>query len=69
MKSRDVIVKDEEWLRQWTYPYEDRRALTTEPWRGEGHRWFRSPNVVPLENYRSPDEWFRICSAVWPRRW
>jgi hypothetical protein len=34
-------------------PEEDRRRLFPDtPWRG-GYRWFRSPNVVPIEKYRS----------------
>ena len=27
-----------------------------------------SPNVIPLERYRTRDEWQRICEHVWPRR-
>jgi hypothetical protein len=42
---------DEAFLRQWTLPEEDRRKYTTRPWAGE-FRWFRSPNVVPLEQWR-----------------
>jgi hypothetical protein len=61
-------IEDEEWRRQLTFPYEDRRILTAAPWRGE-HRWFRSANVVALEHYRSRDEWRCICSIFWPRRW
>ena len=42
---------DEDWLRQWTIPEEDRAKYTREPWRGEA-RWFRSSNVVCLETWR-----------------
>lgn len=38
------------------------------PWRGE-HRWFRSPNIIPLEHYRAEEEWARVCDVFWPRRW
>jgi hypothetical protein len=57
---------DEEWRRRMTFSYEDRSALTAAPWRGE-HRWFRSDNVLPLERYRSREEWERICNIFWPR--
>jgi hypothetical protein len=43
--------KDEAFLRQVTFPEEDRHLYTTTPWRG-GYRWFRSPNVVPIEQWR-----------------
>jgi hypothetical protein len=36
-----------------TFPEEDRRMLTT--WKGE-FRWFRSPNVIPFETYKVPDD-------------
>jgi hypothetical protein len=42
---------DEAFLREWTIPEEDRAKYTTQPWRGE-YRWFRSPNVVPIEQWR-----------------
>jgi len=41
----------DEHLRQFTFPEEDRPLYTTEPWKG-GYRWFRSPNVVPIEQAR-----------------
>jgi hypothetical protein len=41
----------EDLLRQLTFPEEDRHLFTTAPWRG-GFRWFRSPNVVPIEQWR-----------------
>jgi hypothetical protein len=43
-------LEDEDWLRQWTVPEEDRRKHTSLPWTG-GYRWFRSPNVVPIEQW------------------
>jgi hypothetical protein len=38
-------------LRDLTFPEEDRHLYTTEPWVG-GFRWFRSPNVIALEQWR-----------------
>lgn len=67
MISGSSSPDDEAWRRQFTLSYEDRRALTAVPWRGE-RRWFRSANVVALERYRSQDEWRRICAFFWPRR-
>jgi hypothetical protein len=49
MVDRD---EDEEaFLRTVVFPEEDRHLFTTAPWRGE-FRWFRSPNVIPLERWR-----------------
>ena len=42
---------DEDFLRGLTFPEEDRHLYTTAPWQG-GFRWFKSPNVVPLEQWR-----------------
>lgn len=43
---------DEAFLRQLVLPEEDRLRLhPTIPWTG-GFRWFRSPNVVPIERWR-----------------
>jgi hypothetical protein len=49
MGSRNADVQQS--LREWTFPEEDRALYTTAPWRGE-YRWFRSPNVVPIEEWR-----------------
>jgi hypothetical protein len=43
--------QDEAFLKAWTIPEEDRAKYTSQPWTGE-YRWFRSPNVVCLEQYR-----------------
>jgi hypothetical protein len=48
----DQTEEEETFLRTLVFPEEDRRLFTTAPWRGE-YRWFRSPNVVPLERWRS----------------
>jgi hypothetical protein len=39
-------------LREWTFQEEDRALFTTAPWRQGEYRWFRSPNVVCLEQWR-----------------
>jgi hypothetical protein len=44
-------LNNEDWLRQWTIPEEDRRKHTSLPWTG-GYRWFRSANVIPIEQWR-----------------
>jgi hypothetical protein len=50
---------DEEFMRSLIRPEEDRRRLhPTIPWEG-GFRWFRSPNVVPIERYRQARSWSR----------
>ena len=56
--------RDEAFLREWTIPEEDRAKYTSQPWAGE-YRWFRSPNVIPLERY-----WHRLQSpdAKYQRR-
>src|SRR5262249_1022636 len=41
---------DQFW-RRITFPEEDRPLHTSKPWDG-GYRWFRSPNIVCLEQYR-----------------
>jgi hypothetical protein len=48
------INRDDDLLRI-TFPEEDRHLFTTTPWRGE-YRWFRSPNVIPLEQWRRQRE-------------
>jgi hypothetical protein len=42
---------DEAFLRKIIFPEEDRHLFRATPWNG-GYRWFRSPNVVPLEQWR-----------------
>lgn len=44
--------KDEDrFWQQLVFCEEDRRLHTSAPWQG-GYRWFRSPNVIPIERYR-----------------
>jgi hypothetical protein len=42
------IEEEDIFWRKFTLPEEDRDW----PWDGIGYRWFRSPNIVPLEQYR-----------------
>jgi hypothetical protein len=51
MLVRRYNAKDEAFLQQVVIPEEDRRLFTTAP-RSGGFRWFRSPNVVPIEHWR-----------------
>jgi hypothetical protein len=43
--------EDEAFLRRFTVPEEDRRLYTSTP-RSGGYRWFRSPNIIPIERER-----------------
>jgi len=51
MASKRYNPEEEQFLRQFVIPEEDRHRFTTVPWTGE-YRWFRSANIVPLEHYR-----------------
>jgi len=42
---------DETFWRCLVFCEEDRHLVTSAPWSG-GYRWFRSTNVVPLEQWR-----------------
>ena len=48
---RQYDPQEESFLRKLIIPEEDRRLFTTAPWHG-GFRWFRSPNVTPIEYWR-----------------
>ena len=50
--SKNDEDADEVFLRSIIFPEEDRLQLTTAAWRG-GFRWFRSPNIIPLEKFRA----------------
>jgi hypothetical protein len=43
-------------------PQEETHRLTT--WQGKGYRWFRSPNVIPIEHYRSNPGSASSCSGL-----
>jgi hypothetical protein len=49
---------DEAFLRSLVLPEEDR--IRRRVWTG-GFRWFRSPNIVPLERYQALREWKRLA--------
>jgi hypothetical protein len=55
------LEDDEAFLRAVTFPEEERRLFTTAPWSG-GYRWFRSPNVVPIEKARQKRNAARACA-------
>jgi hypothetical protein len=51
--SRNLPRWDEDaFWRKLILPQEDRETL----WEGKGYRWFRSPNVIPIEQWRRRDE-------------
>jgi hypothetical protein len=43
---------DDEFMRKIHFAEEDRRHFTRLPYTG-GYRWFRSPNIVPIEQARA----------------
>jgi hypothetical protein len=43
-----ISEKEHAFWRALIRPEEERRA----PWDGKGYRWFKSPNVIPLEQWR-----------------
>ena len=47
-KEPSVWDKEDAFWRKLILPQEERSI----PWEGKGYRWFRSPNVVPLEQWR-----------------
>jgi hypothetical protein len=62
-----VLRTNDSFFRRFVLPEEEKQRITSVPWRGE-FRWFCSSNVVPLERYRTPDEWRRVCAALLHRR-
>ena len=46
-KEQPVWDEDAFW-RRLILPQEDRRT----PWEGKGYRWFRSPNIIPIEQWQ-----------------
>ena len=50
--SLPIEDEDEAFLRRVIFPEKDRHLFTTTPWRG-GYRWFRSPNIIPIEQWRA----------------
>jgi hypothetical protein len=50
-KPLEESAGEDRFWRKLILPEEDRIANGT-VWRG-GYRWFRSPNVIPIEKYRN----------------
>jgi hypothetical protein len=52
MEEEEDEDEDEAFLRQLVLPEEDRRRrYPARPWTG-GYRWFRSHNIIPIEQWR-----------------
>jgi hypothetical protein len=47
---RRYTAADQEFWRRFLFCEEDRARFTSERWKG-GYRWFRSANVLPIEQY------------------
>jgi hypothetical protein len=63
----NAAPKPDELYHRLIMPEEDRRAHLTAPQWAGGYRWFRSANVVDLQQYRSPAEKERIRAVLrWP---
>ena len=52
MLEKRYTLEDEARWRRLVIAEEDRLRLRAHPWCGAGYRWFKSPNVTPLEHYR-----------------
>jgi hypothetical protein len=61
--ARKLSEADEMFMREITPAEEDRHLFTSAPWRG-GYRWYRSPNVVCLEQYQRPASSPTTCEAA-----
>ena len=48
MGKESSVWDEHAFWRKLTLPQEDRST----PWEGKGYRWFRSPNVIPMEQWR-----------------
>jgi hypothetical protein len=55
LTSPNADPGDDAVMQAITFPEEDRHLFTAAGWQGE-YRWFRSPNVVPLEQWRAKRE-------------
>jgi hypothetical protein len=49
---RRYIKSTEDFHRKLTLPVEDKRPGAGATWYGGGFRYFRTPNIVPIEHYR-----------------
>jgi hypothetical protein len=50
---RKHLAEDEAFLRSIIFPEEDRYRYCSRPY-GGGYRWFRDPNVIPIEHWHRP---------------
>jgi hypothetical protein len=68
MHKPPIEDEDDKFLRQFATPWEDifARGLPSMRWYCP-NRYFRSPNIVPLETYRPPGEWMHIIDAMGQR--
>jgi hypothetical protein len=48
---RRYSTDDEAFWQRIVFPEEDRHRFIRKPYDG-GYRWFRSPNVIPIEHWR-----------------
>lgn len=48
MSKESPFWDEHAFWRKLILPQEDRRT----PWEGKGYRWFRSPNIIPIEQWR-----------------
>ena len=52
MNNKPILDPEEVERRQWTLPEEDLPPCITARRQPGEHRWFRSPNVVRIEQWR-----------------
>jgi hypothetical protein len=48
MDKESIVWDEHAFWRKLILPQEERRT----PWEGKGYRWFKSPNVIPIEQWR-----------------
>jgi hypothetical protein len=60
------VQNAEAFWQRFTLPEEERRSRSP-MWNGS-YRWFRSPNIIDLWNYRSTPEKQRIIDFMWQRQ-
>jgi hypothetical protein len=55
MNSKPIPDLEEAERRQWTLPEEDLPPCITARRQPGEHRWFRSPNIIPIEQWRQKE--------------
>jgi hypothetical protein len=61
MNKEPSVWDEHAFWRKLILPQEDRDTL----WEGKGYRWFRSPNVIPIEQWRRrEDEETERCRKI-----